>query len=50
MNEKKWKHNQFHQLKRGYGDYLYFQDRIMFDVVLNETIQGNRPEFSDFLE
>ena len=44
-----WKHNQYHQDTRGYGDYLYFQDRCMFDVVLSETLKGNRPEYQDFL-
>ncbi len=45
-----WKHNQFRQLKRGYGDYLYFQDRVRFDVLLNETLQGHNPEYQDFLD
>lgn len=50
INTPLWKHNQFHQLKRGYGDYLYFQDKIMFNVVLSEVLQGNRPEYNDFLK
>lgn len=37
---KKWKHNQYHQEKRGYGDYLYFQDRGMFDSLLSEAFMG----------
>lgn len=30
------KHNRYHQLKRGYGDYLWFQDREKFNVLFNE--------------
>ena len=46
----KWKHNQFHQVKRGYGDYLYFQDRVMFDIVLNDTLTGDNIQYKDFLD
>lgn len=30
FKDSKWKHNRFHQRTRGYGDYLYYQDRDMF--------------------
>ena len=29
---KRWKHKRFGNTKREYGDYLYYQDRIMFDM------------------
>ena len=32
--------NQFHQDTRSYGDYLYFQDRSMFDNLLTEAMRG----------
>jgi len=43
-NSPNWKHNQYHQVKRGYGDYLYFQDRGMFNAILEEILEGSRPE------
>jgi len=42
-----WKHNRFHQSSREYGDYLYHQDRAMFDVYLNDALNGG-DKFSDF--
>ncbi len=29
---KNWKHNRYQNTKRPYGDYLYAQDRDMFNV------------------
>ena len=54
LNEKfkdsrKWKNYRYHQRTRGYGDYLYFQDRSMFDANLEEVLSGNREEYKDFL-
>ncbi len=36
------KHNQFHQLTRKYGDYLYNQDREKFMVDLVEWLAENQ--------
>lgn len=39
--------NQFHQDTRLYGDYLYHQDRVMFDNLLHEAMTGTRiPEWN----
>ncbi len=38
-NPKNWKHNRYHQRTRLYGDYLYNQDRVMFDVNYNEWLK-----------
>ena len=35
-----WKHDRYHQSTRGYGDYLYFQDRAKFDVELQDALAG----------
>ena len=37
----KHKHNQFHQLKRPYGDYLYYQDRVKFNANYEEWLKEN---------
>ncbi len=37
----KHKHNQFHQLKREYGDYLYYQDRVKFNANYEEWLKEN---------
>jgi len=37
---KGWKNNQFHQRTRPYGDYLFAQDRVMFDEVKRRMEQG----------
>lgn len=34
------KHERYHQVKRGYGDYLYYQDRAKFDVELADALAG----------
>jgi len=34
------KHERFHQRTRGYGDYLYHQDRWKFDLELSEALKG----------
>lgn len=34
------KHEQFHQKSRGYGDYLYHQDRAKFDYEMGEALAG----------
>lgn len=31
-DSKDWKQGKYHQLKRKYGDYLYNQDRVKFNV------------------
>lgn len=33
-------HERFHQRSRGYGDYLYHQDRYKFDVELADALAG----------
>ncbi len=33
------KHNRYNQRTRGYGDYLYFQDRDKFDMLYDEWIK-----------
>lgn len=38
-NTANWQHNRFHQSTRGYGDYLYFQDRAKFNVELADAIK-----------
>ena len=45
----KHKNFQYHQETRLYGDYLYFQDRAMFDACLDEAL-GNHlnNRFLDF--
>ncbi len=45
LNEKhagseKYRHEVWHQESRGYGDYLYYQDRPMFDEALWRALQG----------
>lgn len=37
--EPHW-HGGFRQRTRGYGDYLYHQDRAMFNVDLGEALAG----------
>lgn len=34
------KHERYHQQTRGYGDYLYHQDRYKFNVELGEALSG----------
>jgi hypothetical protein len=34
------KHERYHQRSRGYGDYLYNQDRFKFDVELQDALHG----------
>lgn len=41
-----WKNYQFQQRSRGYGDYLYYQDRAKFDVELADALAGT--EHQDF--
>ena len=44
-NYKPWKNGAFRQQSREYGDYLYFQDRAMFDNELFlEWNRGWRPQ------
>lgn len=40
------RHESFHQRSRGYGDYLYSQDRAKFDVELADALAGR--EHIDF--
>ena len=42
-----WKNNGFQQRVRGYGDYLYRQDRAMFDVCLKDALAGD-DEYKDW--
>lgn len=37
----KWRNYKFHQKTRGYGDYLYFQDRDMFENDLGRAMEGS---------
>jgi hypothetical protein len=54
LNEKfkdmKYKNHRWHQETRAYGDYLYFQDRGMFNSCLNEALDSKNSEnrFADF--
>ena len=53
LNEKfkdspKYKNWQWHQETRGYGDYLYHQDRAMFDEAFSRALRGNDPDFVGF--
>ena len=34
-----WRNGRYHQTKRKYGDYLYSQDPIMFDVNYREWLR-----------
>ena len=40
-NPVSWKHHQYGQRKRLAGDYLYAQDRILFDLNYAEWIKEN---------
>jgi hypothetical protein len=42
-----WRHNKFRQLTREYGDYLYYQDRAIFDLLLQDALGGDS-RFADF--
>lgn len=35
-----WRNGAYHQRTRGYGDYLYHQDRFKFDVELQDALFG----------
>ena len=39
-SDSRHRNNQFHQDTRPYGDYLYFQDRSMFNNLLSEAMRG----------
>jgi len=39
-NSPKYRNWGWHQESRGYGDYLFFQDRPMFDEALWRALQG----------
>lgn len=43
--EPNHRHKRFRQLKRGYGDYLYFQDREKFEYELLYGMDGQQPGF-----
>lgn len=32
----KWKHYRYHQRTRSYGDYLYYQDKIRFNLYFED--------------
>ena len=36
----KYHHNQYHQVSRLYGDYLYYQDRDMFNENYGRWVNG----------
>lgn len=40
MNLANWRNNQFRQISREYGDYLYRQDRAKFDYEMGEALAG----------
>lgn len=42
-----WKNNQYGNKTRDYGDYLYSQDRNMFNARLKEALNGDE-DFKDF--
>ena len=42
-----WKNGRHYQSKRGYGDYLYHQDREKFDVELADALAGHT-EYKDW--
>lgn len=44
-DQPKHRHYQYRQLKRGYGDYLYFQDRELFEYELLYAMDGQAPGF-----
>lgn len=47
--EPNHKYKRFHQLKRGYGDYLYYQDRCKFEVLLMEKNKEEKNESSKWV-
>lgn len=42
-----WKNHGYGQRTRGYGDYLYSQDREKFDVELADALSGHE-SYKDF--
>jgi len=42
-----WRNNQFRQVSREYGDYLYHQDREMFNVCLEDALAG-KGDYADW--
>lgn len=40
-DRKRGENGRYHQDTREYGDYLYFQDRAMFDVELERAMRGD---------
>lgn len=44
----KFRERRFHQETRAYGDYLYAQDRDMFDVLLAEAL-ADASKFPDWV-
>jgi hypothetical protein len=46
-NSPLWKNHRWHQETRGYGDYLYFQDRDMFDEAISRAFKEDS-DFADF--
>ena len=47
-DERRWKNFRFQQRIRGYGDYLYAQDRAKFHVTLQEVLFGKFKAVYDF--
>ena len=47
MNLANWRNNQFRQVSREYGDYLYNQDREMFNVCLDDALNG-KGDYADW--
>ncbi len=41
----KHRHNRYQQKTREYGDYLYHQDRDMFEVEFDLAMEGKSPGF-----
>jgi hypothetical protein len=44
-DSQKHRHNLYHQRTREYGDYLYSQDRDMFNVEFYLAMEGKCPGF-----
>lgn len=42
MNLANWRNSRFRQVSREYGDYLYYQDRVMFDACLRDALAGDQ--------
>lgn len=48
QEDTRWKHNQFHQRTRLYGDYLRAQDPDMFNANYREFLNGQFQELREY--